>query len=307
MTDQGSAPSQAPSSTPASTSTESPAAPLPGVYRVDPDQTVIRFRARSMFGLVPVSGTFTVGQGEFTVADDVAASTIDVTVLAESFASGNAKRDEHIRSADYLEAAAHSDIVFRSTSIQQGSTITAPGELTVRGVTQPCVLSIATVTADDKTVTAKATTTVDRYAFGLTKQKGMVGRQTSLEIEVVAVRESEAAPAVAASETPVETVEESAAQPPLGEPSAEASVEAPAEPLAETPAETAPEIPAEPVTEDSTETAAEQEVAEETATEAPTEEPDEADTETSAESPTEPAAEKPAPEPATETPDRSAD
>ncbi|TDU04948.1 polyisoprenoid-binding protein YceI [Streptomyces sp. 846.5] len=234
MTDQGSAPS----ATSASTSTEGPAGPLPGVYRVDPDQTVIRFRARSMYGLIPVKGTFTVGQGEFTVAEDVAASTIDVSVSAASFASGNAKRDEHIRSADYLEAAAHRTIVFRSASVQQGSGITAPGELTVRGVTQPCVLSIAEVTGDDKTVTAKATTTVDRYAFGLTKQKGMVGRQTVLEIEVVAVRESEPAPAEASSAAP-----------------AEAPAETPAEPLAETAAET--EAPAEAPTEAASEPPAE--------------------------------------------------
>jgi polyisoprenoid-binding protein YceI len=244
MTDQGSAPS----ATSASTSTEGPATPLPGVYRVDPDQTVIRFRARSMFGLVPVKGTFTVGQGEFTVAEDVAASTIDVSVLAESFASGNPKRDEHIRSADYLEASAHREIVFRSASVQQGSETAAPGELTVRGVTQPCVLTITAVTGDDKTVTAQAVTTVDRYAFGLTKQKGMVGRQTILEIEVVAVRESELAQAEASSEAPVEAAEETSVEAPvqpLAESSAEASVETtaetplevPAEPLAETPAE----------------------------------------------------------------------
>ncbi|MFC1442018.1 YceI family protein [Streptacidiphilus sp. N1-10] len=281
MTDQGSAPS----STSESTSTESPAAPLPGVYRVDPDQTVIRFRARSMFGLVPVSGTFTVGQGEFTVAEDVAASTIDVTVLAESFASGNAKRDEHIRSADYLEAAAHHDIVFRSASIQQGSATTAPGELTVRGVTQPCVLTIATVTGDDKTVTAKASTTVDRYAFGLTKQKGMVGRQTSLEIDVVAVRESGSATSVVSSEAPAEAAEEVAVPP--------AEAEAPVEAPAEAPAEPVTEAPVEPVAEASTEAPAEE------ATEEASEEPAEAVTaETAAEA---------APEASTEAPERPAD
>lgn len=288
MTDQGSAPS----STSESTSTESPAAPLPGVYRVDPDQTVIRFRARSMFGLVPVSGTFTVGQGEFTVAEDVAASTIDVTVLAESFASGNAKRDEHIRSADYLEAAAHHDIVFRSGSIQQGSVTTAPGELTVRGVTQPCVLTIATVTGDDKTVTAKATTTVDRYAFGLTKQKGMVGRQTSLEIDVVAVRESGSATSVVSSEAPAEAAEEAAVPPAVAEAPVEAPAEAPTEAPAEAPAEPVTEAPVEPVAEASTAAPAEE------ATEEASEEPAETVAEASTEA---------APEAATEAPDRPAD
>ena len=286
MTDQGSAPSETPSETAASTSTEGSATPQPGVYRVDPDQTVIRSRTRSMFGLVSVTGTFTVGQGQFTVAEDAAASTIDVSVLAESFGSGNPKRDAHIRSADYLEAAAHREIVFRSASIQQGSDTTAPGELTVRGVTQPCVLSISSLTGDDKTVTAKATTTVDRYAFGLTKQKGMVGHRTILEIEVVAVRESDVAPTQAVSETPAEAA------------AAEAAVEAPAEPLvvpstdealgaeavAEAPAEApAEEAPAETPTEASAEASAE----------APAEAPAETAHEAPAKAPAEPPAEAP--------------
>ncbi|WP_052433314.1 YceI family protein [Streptacidiphilus carbonis] len=268
MTDQGSAPTPTPS-------TEAPATPLPGVYRVDPDQTVIRFRARSMFGLVPVKGTFTLGQGEFTVAEDVATSAIDASVLAESFNSGNAKRDEHIRSADYLEAAVHPEIRFHSTSIQRGSTDTAPGELTVHGVTQPCVLTVTSVVGDGKTVTAKATATIDRYAFGLTNQKGMVGRLGNLEIDVVAVRESDPAPATAqdpaateadsAAEAPVETateapVETEAASGAASEaepaPEAETSAEAApgpasdAEAPAETPAEAAPKAPAEPSAED---------------------------------------------------------
>lgn len=168
-----------------------PATPLPGHYRVDPAATVIRCRVRSMFGLLPVTGTFTVGEGEFTVAEDVADSSIAVTVRADSFASGNAKRDAHIRSADYLEAAAHPGIVFESGSARRDGATggNAAGRLTVRGLSQPCELAISAVTSDGgDRVTALAVTTVDRYAFGLTKQKGMVGRMARLEIEVVADR-----------------------------------------------------------------------------------------------------------------------
>ena len=259
-----------------------------------------------MFGLISVTGTFTVAQGEFTVAEDAAGSTIDVSVLAESFGSGNPKRDTHIRSAEYLEAAAHPEIVFRSASIQQGSGTTAPGELTVRGVVQPCVLTISSLTGDDKTVTAKATTTVDRYAFGLTKQKGMVGRQTILEIEVVAVRESDPASSPAVSETPAEVPAEAAVEAPA-EPVAEPSTdEAPtAEAVVEAPTETPAEAPAETSTEASTETPAEtpEETSAEPLAEAPAETAAETPTDASAEAPAETPAEAPA-EPSAETPDQ---
>ena len=166
--------------------------PPPGTYRVDPATTVIRFRARSMFGLVPVSGTFAVEQGEFTVAEDVAASSIAVRVRAGSFASGNDKRDAHIRSADYLDAAAHPVIVFESGSVRPdraGGGGAAAGRLTVRGVTGPCVLDVTDVSAvpgSPERVTARATMTVDRRAFGLTKQRGMVGRRIRLDVAVTA-------------------------------------------------------------------------------------------------------------------------
>ena len=166
--------------------------PPPGTYRVDPAGTVIRFRARSMFGLVPVSGTFAVEQGEFTVAEDIAASSIAVRVRAGSFSSGNDKRDAHIRSADYLDAAAHPVIVFESGSVRPDGTDgggAVDGRLTVRGVSGPCVLDVTAVSDGPEGVTARATTTVDRRAFGLTKQPGMVGRRIRLDVEITAAPE----------------------------------------------------------------------------------------------------------------------
>ncbi|WP_211225513.1 hypothetical protein [Amycolatopsis nigrescens] len=42
------------------------------------------------------------------------------------------------------------------------------------------------VSGDGRTLTARATTTIDRYAFGVTAAKGMTGRRLHLTIEIVA-------------------------------------------------------------------------------------------------------------------------
>ncbi|MGA8114421.1 MAG: YceI family protein [Actinocatenispora sp.] len=162
--------------------------PKPGVYRIDPDASTIRFATRSLFGLVPVKGTFAIEQGQLAVAESAADSTVDVVVRADSFDTGNAKRDEHVRSADFLHVSDHPEIRFRSQGPQRDGEATLHGELTVQGVSQPSVLTIESVTVDDAGLTVRAGTTVDRYAFGVTKSKGMAGRYLSITLDVVAAR-----------------------------------------------------------------------------------------------------------------------
>jgi polyisoprenoid-binding protein YceI len=62
------------------------------------------------------------------------------------------------------------------------------GELTVRGVTQPLTVAVEPTGAQGRRVRARATATIDRYAFGLVKVKGMAARRVTLEIDVTATR-----------------------------------------------------------------------------------------------------------------------
>ena len=51
------------------------------------------------------------------------------------------KRDEHLRSADFFDAATHPKITFRSTRIEQkGSEVSITGDLAIRGTTKPVLL-----------------------------------------------------------------------------------------------------------------------------------------------------------------------
>ncbi|MCP2269971.1 YceI family protein [Actinokineospora diospyrosa] len=159
----------------------------PGTYAIDPGRSTVRFRTKHVFGLFPATGSFPLTEGRITVAETTADSAATATVSAAGFASGNPTRDTQVRSATYLDAAAHPDITFTGTRFDP-ATDTLHGELTVKQVTKPVDLTIDSIAAVENTLTARAVTTVDRFAFGVTALPGMTGRVLRLTVEVTAVR-----------------------------------------------------------------------------------------------------------------------
>ncbi|MCQ1581501.1 YceI family protein [Streptomyces parvus] len=163
--------------------------PVAGAYEIDQAASTVRFETRAMFGLLPVRGTFAIDHGRITVADPAEESLVHVAIEAGSFESGNQQRDDHVRSSDYLDVTRHPEIGFRSRHLERsGADATLYGELTVCGVTQPIAVTLGTVAHEGKRITARGITTIDRYAFGITKAKGMTGRHLKITLEVVAHR-----------------------------------------------------------------------------------------------------------------------
>ncbi|ONI91710.1 hypothetical protein ALI22I_07510 [Saccharothrix sp. ALI-22-I] len=117
-----------------------------------------------------------------------------VTIDAASVDTKNAKRDIHLRSADFFDVDKHPSLTFTTTSATAGrdGTVKVKGELTVRDTTRP--LSF-TATADDVSpdaVTLNAELTVDRKDFGLTwNQLGMMKDITSLALTLRFTRNPE--------------------------------------------------------------------------------------------------------------------
>ncbi|MEU6761889.1 YceI family protein [Streptomyces sp. NPDC046853] len=160
-----------------------------GTYEIDPAASTVRFGMRTVFGLFPVRGTFGIDRGRITVTDAVEDSSVDVTIRTDTFDSGLRRRDRHVVSADYLDAASHPEIVFRSRGVTRSAEGTAElaGELTVRGVTRPVAVTVGAVVPDGRRLTVEGTATVDRYAFGVTTAKGMTGRRLKLRLTVEAI------------------------------------------------------------------------------------------------------------------------
>jgi len=73
-----------------------------------------------------------------------AASTVDFTVQTASIDTGEPKRDEHLRSADFFDVATHPKLTFKSTSVKPvgKDTYQVAGDLTMHGVTKPVTLTV---------------------------------------------------------------------------------------------------------------------------------------------------------------------
>jgi polyisoprenoid-binding protein YceI len=70
--------------------------------------------------------------------ENIAATTLTVTIQADSIDTFWAKRDEHIRSADFLNVAEYPEITFVATSVEPTgeNTATVTGDLTMIGETR---------------------------------------------------------------------------------------------------------------------------------------------------------------------------
>lgn len=110
----------------------------PGTWVIDPTHTKVGFTARHLM-VSKVRGTFDDLAGTVSVADDIAASQVEVVIKTASIDTGVADRDGHLRSADFFDAENHPDMTFRSTAFD-GERLT--GDLTIKGVSRPVTLEV---------------------------------------------------------------------------------------------------------------------------------------------------------------------
>ena len=161
----------------------------PGVYRIDPTRSTVAFTTRHLFGLAPVHGTFTLLDGEIHIGDPVGESTARATIDAASFTTNNAKRDADVKSPKLLDVALYPTIDFIGELTHETDRgYEHAGALTAHGITQPVRVIIDEIAESIPEMNLKASIRIDRYAFGVTKVKGMAGRHLNLRLDVNAHR-----------------------------------------------------------------------------------------------------------------------
>ncbi len=131
-------------------------------------------------------------------------STINVTIDATAPDSGVDDFNEHLKSADFFDAANHPQITFKSTSVSLtgGAAGTVTGDLTIKGVTKPATLDVTINKAanDDFAKSYKlgfsGKGVVKRSDFGVDKYVPFVGDDVTVlvEAEFVMPRPESAAP-----------------------------------------------------------------------------------------------------------------
>ena len=117
---------------------------LSGTYVLDPSHSTIGFSARHAM-VTKVRGAFTNVAGTAVVdGGNPAASTIEVTIQADSFDTGQADRDGHVKSADFLDVANFPTLTFKATdiAITDDETVRVTGDLTIKGVSHSVTIDL---------------------------------------------------------------------------------------------------------------------------------------------------------------------
>ncbi len=178
-------PAAAPAETaaaPADAAAAAPAAPeaaaiqiAAGTYKLDPSHTDVLVQWNHM-GFSNPTAHFGNADGTLVYdAADVGKSSVEVTLPLSGLNSFTAKFDEHLRSADFFDAAKFPTATFKSTKVEAAGTnkLTVTGDLTVKGVTKPVVLDVTVNGAGEHpmmkvpSVGFDATTTIKRSDFGI--------------------------------------------------------------------------------------------------------------------------------------------
>ena len=159
-----------------------------GNWRLDPDRTTITVTAKKL-GAFAVPATLAMSAGTVDIAADHRVTGVEVVADAGSYTSRNAKRNDHIRSADFLDADHHPDLVFTAEQVRQAADgYEAAGSVTVKGESFPLDVDISNVEFDADRGSFVATATIDRNAIGVGKLPSLViGRNIELTVAATAV------------------------------------------------------------------------------------------------------------------------
>src|SRR5450759_54846 len=170
------------------------------VYDIDAAHSAARFSVRHMM-VSNVRGEFAKLSG--SVVYDPAkpdATTIDATIDAASINNNNEKRDAHLKSPDFFDAAKFPTLTFKSKRAWKADgVLQVEDSLTMHGVTRDVVLLMEGPTPEQKDpagntrIGATATTKVNRKDYGLAWNKVLesggvvVGEEVAITIDVEAV------------------------------------------------------------------------------------------------------------------------
>ena len=170
-------------------------------WTIDPDHTVATFSVRHMM-VSNVHGQFNKISGtiHFDPAD-IPHSSVEVNIDATAIYTGISKRDEHLRSEDFLDAGNHPRITFKSTKAESaGNTrCKVTGDLAIRGITRQITFEAEyfgpvkdPFEESGMSIGFVASAVINREEYGMTWNVAMesagvmVGKEVKITLEVEA-------------------------------------------------------------------------------------------------------------------------
>lgn len=158
----------------------------PGTYAVDICDSDVTFVVRSVLGLWKTRGRFRLERGTVVAHDDPSRSAVIADIEASSVATGNARRDRHLRSASFLAASIHPQFHFTSDRVSMNGPHTSlQGRLTVRGIESSVAVSIRSVEeVGDGRYQVVGHTAVDRHVLGVSKYRSFISGRVQVVVTI---------------------------------------------------------------------------------------------------------------------------
>jgi len=169
----------------------------PEHYTLDPTHTYPNFTVEH-WGLSMMHGRFDKTAGKFTFDRAAKTGSAELTIETASVTTGDnvrgnrpRSRDEHLRQADFFNAAEFPTITFKSTKVNFGAELPASveGNLTLSGVTKPVTLTFERFKCGKNPFNQKdrcggnAVTKIKRSDFGMKTAIPAVGDEIAMNIE----------------------------------------------------------------------------------------------------------------------------
>ncbi|QXE85420.1 YceI family protein [Geomonas nitrogeniifigens] len=171
-------------------------------WNIDPDHSSVGFKVRHLM-VSNVKGSFEKHRGTVEINDkDITKSKVLVTIDTASVNTNVAKRDEHLRSADFFDVAKYPTMTFTSKKVAKAGKdrLKVTGDLTLHGVTKEVVLNVEGPAKESKDPWGNlrsgvtANTKINRKDFGLVYNAALetggvaVGEDVDINLEIEMIK-----------------------------------------------------------------------------------------------------------------------
>jgi polyisoprenoid-binding protein YceI len=159
-------------------------------YKLDPAHTYPYFSI-SHLGFSTMRGRFNNTSGTFTLDKAKGTGSVAIEIDVNSIDTAFEKRNQHLRSPDFFNAAEFPKMTYKSTkvTINKDNTAVVEGKLTMHGVTKPVTLKVDKITCGANPMSKKemcgfdATATIKRSEFGINYGLPAIGDEINMNIE----------------------------------------------------------------------------------------------------------------------------
>jgi len=179
------------------------AAAAPESYTIDPTHSFVYYEVEHL-GVSMQRGRFDRTSGKFTLDRAAKAGGVEFSIEAGSVSSGDNVKgsrprtlDDHLKTADFFNAAEFPRVTFKSTGVKFAGDNPAEiaGALTLLGVTKPVTLKVERWTCKDNPMSKKpmcggnASTTIKRTDWGMKYGVPAIGDEIRLWVAVEGYRD----------------------------------------------------------------------------------------------------------------------